>query len=293
MKFNDIMKEVLDNNKRDNFKEAIEKLVFVDNETAKDAEDILKKYPSATRVKCTRMQRTLLFDNVKDKETAKAQLTDNGMNGLSKQSLSSESFKEGVNTDVIKQILIKKTQKSSQEVDKMIKDYYDLAIRRGAKSETEIANEIRNFWLHTSSESFKEAASYIDTAEGRAKFIKTEVEDKDGKWNDNYQTKDGYYLIHQGDKHHVYKLESIKKESYNASKLKSEYDKLLNSNMTTSDLQSALGVVVKSMFSNMDASYRDEIENILLQGLQASKQFSSIKMSIESKVGSYGLVHGR
>ena len=94
MKFNDIMKEVLDNNKRESFKEAIEKIEFVDNETAKDAEDILKKYPSATRVKCIRMHRTLLFDNVKDKETAKAQLTDNGLNGLSKQSLSSESFKE-------------------------------------------------------------------------------------------------------------------------------------------------------------------------------------------------------
>jgi hypothetical protein len=221
-----------------------------------------------------------------------------------------ESFKEAVDTDAIKQILIKKTQKSSQEVDKMIKDYYDLAIRRGAKSETEIANEIRNFWLHTSSESFKEAIEKLvfvdnETAKDAEDILKKYPSATRVKCTrmqrtllfDNVKDKETAkaQLIDNGinglSKQSL-SSESFK-ESYNASKLKAEYDRLLNSDMTTSDLQSALSVVVKSMFNYIDASYRDEIENILLQGLQAGKQFSSIKMSIESKVGNYGLVHGR
>ena len=46
----------------------------------------------------------------------------------------------------------------------------------------------------------------INTCQGIAQFIRTEVEDKDGKWNDNYYTRDGYYVIHEGKKHHVYKV---------------------------------------------------------------------------------------
>jgi hypothetical protein len=46
----------------------------------------------------------------------------------------------------------------------------------------------------------------IKTVKGKATFVKTEVEDKFGRWNDKYRTKDGYYVIHEGKKHHVYYL---------------------------------------------------------------------------------------
>jgi len=46
----------------------------------------------------------------------------------------------------------------------------------------------------------------IDAAGGKASFVKTEIEDEQGKWNDNYYTKDGYYVIHRGKEHDVYKL---------------------------------------------------------------------------------------
>lgn len=44
----------------------------------------------------------------------------------------------------------------------------------------------------------------IRTVKGKAIFVKTEVEDKFGRWNDKYRTKDGYFVIHKGKKHHVY-----------------------------------------------------------------------------------------
>ena len=46
----------------------------------------------------------------------------------------------------------------------------------------------------------------IETINGEAEFVKTETEDKNGKWNDNYYTKDGYWVIHRGIKHDVYKV---------------------------------------------------------------------------------------
>jgi len=46
----------------------------------------------------------------------------------------------------------------------------------------------------------------IDTVAGKALFIRTEKEDKFGRWNDNYYMRDGYWVIHQGKKHHVYKV---------------------------------------------------------------------------------------
>ena len=51
----------------------------------------------------------------------------------------------------------------------------------------------------------------IKTAAGEGKYIGTEVEDEKGKWNDNYAINDGFWVIHQGDKHHVYE---VKKESF-------------------------------------------------------------------------------
>ena len=46
----------------------------------------------------------------------------------------------------------------------------------------------------------------IGTAAGEAFYVKTEVEDKHGRWNDDYYTRDGYWVIHEGKKHHVYKV---------------------------------------------------------------------------------------
>lgn len=48
----------------------------------------------------------------------------------------------------------------------------------------------------------------IRTVAGKAKFVKTEVEDAQGNWNNNYWSYDGYYVIHEGKKHHVYKVDT-------------------------------------------------------------------------------------
>jgi len=55
----------------------------------------------------------------------------------------------------------------------------------------------------------KKAPSSIDTVAGKAFFIKTEVEDESGRWHDDYWTRDGYYVIHEGRRHHVYKLGKV------------------------------------------------------------------------------------
>lgn len=49
-------------------------------------------------------------------------------------------------------------------------------------------------------------APMIDTVAGKALFVRTEKEDKSGRWNDNYYTRDGYWVIHRGKKHYVYKV---------------------------------------------------------------------------------------
>jgi len=46
----------------------------------------------------------------------------------------------------------------------------------------------------------------IDTIRGRAYYKGTEIEDEEGNWNDSYSTNQGYYVIHKGTKHHVYKV---------------------------------------------------------------------------------------
>ena len=46
----------------------------------------------------------------------------------------------------------------------------------------------------------------IRVAGGVAKYIHTETEDKNGRWNDNYYTRDGYWVLHEGNKHHIYKM---------------------------------------------------------------------------------------
>jgi hypothetical protein len=50
---------------------------------------------------------------------------------------------------------------------------------------------------------------FIDVIGGRAKFVCTEIEDSLGRWNDDYYTTDGYWVIHQGNRHHVYFLKPL------------------------------------------------------------------------------------
>jgi len=52
-----------------------------------------------------------------------------------------------------------------------------------------------------------EPSQYIYAGGGKAKFVKTVKEDKDGNWKDDYYANDGYYVIHRGPLHDVYKLE--------------------------------------------------------------------------------------
>jgi hypothetical protein len=49
-------------------------------------------------------------------------------------------------------------------------------------------------------------APSIGTVAGEAFFVRTEVENADGRWNDSYATRDGYWVIHDGKYHHVYKV---------------------------------------------------------------------------------------
>lgn len=51
---------------------------------------------------------------------------------------------------------------------------------------------------------------FIDVAGGRAKFLLTEVEDSLGRWNQGYSIRDGYWVIHQGNRHHVYFLHPLR-----------------------------------------------------------------------------------
>jgi len=47
-------------------------------------------------------------------------------------------------------------------------------------------------------------ASSIQTMHGEAYYLKTEVENAQGRWNDSYYTLAGEYVIHDGPRHHVY-----------------------------------------------------------------------------------------
>lgn len=51
---------------------------------------------------------------------------------------------------------------------------------------------------------------YIYVAGGKAKYVKTETEDEQGNWNQDYLIKDGYWVIHEGNKHHVYYLKPFR-----------------------------------------------------------------------------------
>ncbi len=44
----------------------------------------------------------------------------------------------------------------------------------------------------------------ISTCRGEAIYSHTELEDADGKWNDNWWTNNGEYVTHEEFRHHVY-----------------------------------------------------------------------------------------
>ena len=47
----------------------------------------------------------------------------------------------------------------------------------------------------------------INTIQGVANYVATEVEDANGNWNDNYNTTDGYWVVHNGNEHYIYKVD--------------------------------------------------------------------------------------
>lgn len=52
----------------------------------------------------------------------------------------------------------------------------------------------------------EEVKPYINTVSGRARYVKTEVEDDYGNWNNRYSTNSGYWVIHEGRRHHIYEV---------------------------------------------------------------------------------------
>lgn len=48
----------------------------------------------------------------------------------------------------------------------------------------------------------------INTMSGKAFYYGSEIEDNNGKFDDSYSTSQGYYLIHSGKYHRIYKLDS-------------------------------------------------------------------------------------
>jgi hypothetical protein len=47
----------------------------------------------------------------------------------------------------------------------------------------------------------------IKTIQGEAEFVRTDIEDENEKWEGmNLSTKDGFYILHEGKKHHIYQV---------------------------------------------------------------------------------------
>jgi len=54
----------------------------------------------------------------------------------------------------------------------------------------------------------EKAQSIIHTRAGIAHYFGTEIEDKQGRWNQDYNVKEGFWVIHEGAKHHIYKVKA-------------------------------------------------------------------------------------
>jgi hypothetical protein len=55
----------------------------------------------------------------------------------------------------------------------------------------------------------KKVPNSINTIAGKAFFVKTETEDESGRWDDDYETKYGYWVIHRGKQHDIYKVGKV------------------------------------------------------------------------------------
>jgi hypothetical protein len=60
-------------------------------------------------------------------------------------------------------------------------------------------------WLAKMGKEVYGAEPSIYTVNGKADYVGTEVEDENNRWDDSYLIKNGYWVIHDGKKHHVYK----------------------------------------------------------------------------------------
>ena len=52
----------------------------------------------------------------------------------------------------------------------------------------------------------EKAHTTIDTIAGKALYFGTEIEDRQERWNQDYNVNQGFWVIHEGAKHHVYRV---------------------------------------------------------------------------------------
>ncbi len=48
--------------------------------------------------------------------------------------------------------------------------------------------------------------SHINTVRGKGRYFGTEIENEQEQWDDSYTTKAGFWVIHNGTEHHIYKV---------------------------------------------------------------------------------------
>lgn len=53
-------------------------------------------------------------------------------------------------------------------------------------------------------EKINKVGTKIDTAWGKALYSHTEVEDKNGNWDDHWKVSDGEYVVHCIEQHHIF-----------------------------------------------------------------------------------------
>jgi hypothetical protein len=68
-----------------------------------------------------------------------------------------------------------------------------------AESQTQVTKDYKLFSKYT-------PAKTISTVNGEADLYTVEEENAQGKWNDDYYTRDGFWVIHKGNNHYVYKV---------------------------------------------------------------------------------------
>jgi len=57
-----------------------------------------------------------------------------------------------------------------------------------------------------------ESIPSINTADGEAFYVRTDIEDENEKWEgQNLTTKDGFWIIHNGNEHYIYQIKGEQK----------------------------------------------------------------------------------